>query len=334
MGAQSPRDAAPIVTDSAPAAPAERSPRPTLMLVLTTFVWGLSFPWMKSWQLSAASCPGGELLASFTLIAVRMPLALLLLALWRPRLFTAATRHEHIAGALLGSVFFLGFALQVWGLAYTTPALSAFFTSLASAWVPLLGWVCLRLRATRLTLLGLIVALGGTAILVEGGWKVGVGEQLTFLAALVFAVQILLLDHLARHVRSAHLTLSFLTVSGLLGCACALAAAASGPGVAAWLDWLGDLLRQPAVLANLACVALLPTLSFHWMNTYQPQVPANRAALIYLLEPVFAVVVSVGWDYEPMTLHLLLGGVLILAGNLLVELPGWLRAPARRILEE
>lgn len=334
MGAKSPRDAAPILNDSAPVASAERSPRPTLMLVLTTFVWGLSFPWMKSWQLSAASCPGGELLASFTLIAVRMPLAILLLTVWQPRLLTAPTRREHAAGALLGSVFFLGFGLQVWGLAYTTPALSAFFTSLASAWVPLLGWACLRLRASRLTLLGLIVALGGTAVLVEGGWNIGLGEQLTFLAALVFAVQILLLDRLARHVRSAHLTMSFLTVSGLLASTCAFATAASGPGIAAWLDWLGDLLRQPAVLVNLACLALLPTLGFHWMNTYQPQVPANRAALIYLLEPVFAAVVSVGWDYEPMTLHLLLGGVLILAGNLLVELPGWLRAPARRILEE
>jgi drug/metabolite transporter (DMT)-like permease len=304
------------------------------MLVLTTLVWGLSFPWMKSWQLSAASCPGGELLASFTLIGVRMPLAVLLLGLWQPSLLTAPTRREHAAGALLGCVFFLGFGLQVWGLAYTTPALSAFFTSLCSAWVPLLGWACLRLQATRLTLLGLAVALGGTAVLVEGGWRVGSGEQLTFLAALVFAVQILILDRLARRMRSSHLTMSFLTVSGLLGSVCALAAAASGPGIVVWLEWLSDLLRQPAVLANLACMALFPTLGFHWMNTYQPQVPANRAALIYLLEPVFAAVISIGWGYEPMTTHLLLGGLLIVAGNLLVELPAWLRPAPRRILEE
>jgi drug/metabolite transporter (DMT)-like permease len=332
MGAKGPPETALIRSDPTPAT--ESSPRPTIMLVLTTLVWGLSFPWMKSWQLSAANCPGGELLASFTLIAVRMPLAVLLLALWQPRLLTAPTRREHAAGTLLGSVFFLGFGLQVWGLAYTTPALSAFFTSLCSAWVPLLGWACLRLQATRLTLLGLVVALGGTAVLVEGGWRVGFGEQLTFIAALVFAVQILILDRLARRVRSSHVTMSFLIVSGLLGTACALAAAATGPGVVAWLDWLSDLLQQPAVLANLACMALLPTLGFHWMNTYQPQVPANRAALIYLLEPVFAAVVSVGWDYEPMTLHLLLGGVLIVVGNLLVELPAWLRTPARSIVEE
>ena len=44
-----------------------------------------------------------------------------------------------------------------------------------------------------------------------------------------------------------------------------------------------------------AAAILLPTvLSFHWMNTYQPRVTAVRAALIYLLEPVFAAGFAVG----------------------------------------
>ena len=57
------------------------------------------------------------------------------------------------------------------------------------------------------------------------------------------------------------------------------------------------------------------------MNSYQPLVPPSRAALIYLLEPVFASVVSVWWGYEELSTALVLGGVLILTGNLLVELP-------------
>ena len=305
------------------------------MLVLTTLVWGVSFPWMKNWQTSAAGCPGGELLAAFTLIGLRMPLAVLLLALWRPRLFTASTRREHGVGAIIGGVFFIGFSLQIWGLASTTPALSAFFTSLCSAWVPLAGWAFLSLRVTRWTLLGLIVALTGTAVLVEGGFQVGFGERLTFLSAILFAVEILLIDRLGRRVRSAHITAGFMGVVAVLGGGCTLLMAACGPGISAWFDWLTALLREPAVLINLALLALLPTvLGFTWMNTYQPQVSANRAALIYLLEPVFAAFLSVSWGYEPLTLHLLLGGVLILAGNLLVELPGWLRVPRRRMLDE
>ena len=58
-------------------------------------------------------------------------------------------------------------------------------------------------------------------------------------------------------------------------------------------------------------------------------VPASRAALIYLLEPVFTAIVSVVAGYDPLSIPLLVGGALILLGNLLVELPRLLRpAPA------
>jgi drug/metabolite transporter (DMT)-like permease len=61
------------------------------------------------------------------------------------------------------------------------------------------------------------------------------------------------------------------------------------------------------------------------MNTYQPLVPPSQAALIYLLEPVFSSLVSVVAGYDSLTLPLIIGGALILLGNLLVELPRMLR---------
>jgi drug/metabolite transporter (DMT)-like permease len=63
--------------------------------------------------------------------------------------------------------------------------------------------------------------------------------------------------------------------------------------------------------------------AFHWMNVYQPRVSAGRAALIYLLEPVFAAAFSVAWGYDALTARLFLGGSLILGGNLLIEIPYW-----------
>ena len=66
-------------------------------------------------------------------------------------------------------------------------------------------------------------------------------------------------------------------------------------------------------------------LPFHWFNVYQPQVSASRAALIYLLEPVFALLFSIWWGHDRLNLKLLMGGSLILAGNMLVEAPGWFR---------
>src|SRR5262249_43832931 len=139
--------------------------RATLMLVLSTVLWGWSFSLVKNWQQAAAACPGGDLLASLTLLAVRAFLALLILAVVRPRLVWRPTRRAYAATLLIAVPFFVGFTLQVWGLAWTSPALSAFVTSLASAWVPVFAFVGLRARAAWLTLLGLAAGIAGTAVL-------------------------------------------------------------------------------------------------------------------------------------------------------------------------
>jgi drug/metabolite transporter (DMT)-like permease len=299
------------------------------MLVVVTFLWGLSFPLMKSWQEAAADCPGGEALASTTLIALRMFLAVAVLAACKPRLLRLPTRREHLTGAVIGCAFWAGFSLQVWGLAQTTPARSGFITSLGSAWVPLLACVFLRVPVAGVTLLGLAVGVAGTAVLgltTEGGWSVGPGEVKTAVASVLFAGQILLLDRLGKTVRSEYLTVAFLGVTGVLGAVLAAALAGTGPGFGPWWAWLTDLVRRRDVAVDVALLVLLPTvLAFHWMNVYQPRVSAGRAALIYLLEPIFAAAAGVAWGYDSVTLRLLAGGFLIVAGNLLVEVPYWLR---------
>ncbi len=295
--------------------------RAAWMLVVVTALWGVSFTWTKGWQLAARESPGGELLASLTLIGLRMPAALLLLGLWQPRVLRAPTRQEHLGGMVLGAVFFAGFVLQTWGLAWTTPALSAFFTSLCNAWAPLLGWVFLREKVAPLTLLGLLLALVGCAALVDG-WNVGPGEWLTVAASVFFAVQLLVLDRLGKALEPAHLTAGFLEATAGLALAGALLVAASGCGVGAWLAWLGAMLSRPEVLVSVLCQAVFATaLAFHWMNTYQPLISPARAALIYLLEPIFTSVFSIAWGHDSLTRPLVVGGALVLGGNLLAELP-------------
>src|SRR5262245_26931566 len=127
--------------------------RATVALLLTTFFWGLSFPLVKAWQLAADQAEVGKLLASLTPIALRMLPALALLVVAQPHLLSRAAAREHASGALLGTVFFAGFVLQMWALALeTSPAVSAFVTSLGSVWAPLLGWLVYREPVGRLIL--------------------------------------------------------------------------------------------------------------------------------------------------------------------------------------
>jgi drug/metabolite transporter (DMT)-like permease len=299
------------------------------MLVAACFCWAIFFPLGKHWQNSARDCPGGELVGSLTLIGIRPALALLVLALVRPRLFVKPSRRAVRLGLFLGSLNFAGNALQVWGLASTSPALSGFFTSLASVWVPLLAFAWFRLPITGATALGLLLGVGGMAILgidPNQAWGLGKGDSLTVLASLVFAVMIVLLDRLGRTVESSDMTLSYIAMTGLPALVLAPALAAAGPGAGAWLAWLRDMLCDPVILRDVLLLTLFSTvLATYLLNTYQPRLPASRAALIYLLEPVLASLLSVLWGYDTVTWRLLVGGGLILGGNVVVELPLWLR---------
>jgi drug/metabolite transporter (DMT)-like permease len=145
---------------------------------------------------------------------------------------------------------------------------------------------------------------------------------LTLCASMLFAVQVLLLDRLGHDVPAGHLTVGFFAATGLLALLLAVGSAVAGPGIGRWLRWTADNLRTPSLALDVGLLTVFCTvLAFHWMNMYQPQVSASRAALIYLLEPVFAAAFSVAWGYDQLNARLLLGGGIILGGNLLVDLP-------------
>jgi drug/metabolite transporter (DMT)-like permease len=154
----------------------------------------------------------------------------------------------------------------------------------------------------------------------------GFGDGLTVLSSVAFAFFILSLDRLGRTVNSSHLTLMLIAVTGLPALFLAVGVAAWLGQLIPWLNWLMEILRQPAVVRDVLLLTMLSTiLATHLMSTYQPRVSASRAALIYLLEPVFAAVLSIIVGHDSVTGRLVLGGALILSGNALVELPLWIR---------
>jgi len=305
------------------------SPRHALMmLIAATCFWGLSFPLTKYWQVNTVDCPGGAILSSLTLLAIRTVPALVVLAIFKPHLFVLADRRALLIGSFLGSINFLGCFFQILGLATTTPTLSGFFTSLASAWVPLLALVCFRISVAPATLVGICVGIAGAGVLeidTSGPLVLGMGEGLSLLCSVMFALVILLLDRLGRRVESSHLTVGFVGMTGLPALVLAPIWAQREAVLGPWMSWLGAVLQTPGLLLDVALLTLLCTvLAYHWMTTYQPRVPASRAALVYLIEPLFAATFSVAWGYDAITLRLILGGGLILGGNFLVELPAWL----------
>src|SRR6516165_303534 len=164
-----------------------------LMLVVACLCWAAFFSLTKKWQHAAVSCPGGPLIASLTLIGIRPVLALVVFAVVRPQLFRQPTRREWLIGGFLGLWNFAGNVLQVWGLAATSPALSGFFTSMASLWVPLMALLFLRMPIAGATWLGWMLGVAGLVVLgidTSQGIRMGQGELLTVMSSLIFAVVI------------------------------------------------------------------------------------------------------------------------------------------------
>jgi drug/metabolite transporter (DMT)-like permease len=134
-----------------------------------------------------------------------------------------------------------------------------------------------------------------------------------------------MLDQHGRAVPPALLTIALVALNGPPVLLAAALLAMSGGGLAPWFHWTSAMLTDPmGCVVVLALTFFCTILAFHWMNKYQPQVPANRAALIYFLEPLFGAAFSLALGYDQWSYSLFLGGALIIVGNLLAEKAVWL----------
>lgn len=195
-----------------------------------------------------------------------------------------ATAGEVRHGVLAGVALLVGYVLQTVGLQYTGSATSAFITYLLVVFVPVLAFVALRRRPHPVTLVGIAVAVVGLVLLTDPGGGgdtggFGRGEVLTLGCAVAFAAHVVILGATAH--RHDPIRLATIQVA-VVGAACAV------PGL-----WLGGYaFPAPAVAAAVATAVVATALAFVLQVTGQRSVPPARAALLLLLEPVFAATVA------------------------------------------
>jgi drug/metabolite transporter (DMT)-like permease len=240
------------------------------------------------------------------------------LALWPLARRRPARPGEWRDGAFGGLALLAGYVLQTVGLQYTDSATSAFITYLLVVFVPLLGVALHRRRPQGATLAGVVLAVVGLVLLTDPGDGTGIGrgEVLTLGCAFAFAVHVLVVaSTVGRHdpVRLAMVQVA------VVGAGCAL------PGL-----FLGGYGFPLAAVAAAAATALVATaLAFVLQVTGQRTVPPTRAALLLLLEPVFAGVLA-GIVDEPLGTVQVLGAGVILVAIVLSELgPVWLDRSVR-----
>ena len=245
------------------------------------------------------------------LVAARFTVATagfaILLVVLRRRPDAVAWRGGIVAG--LCAAF--AFAFQAIGLTATSAGSSAFLTCVGTALAAFFAWPMLGQRPSGALLQGLLLALAGSALLGSPGTRgVGRGEAWTLLAAALYALQIVALARVAPRTDPVALAAVQAATIAVLGLPWTVRAAGHAAALDAATWWRFAYLALPASL-------LAPLLQI----LAQRALPAGRIALLFALEPVFALLFAVTLGGERYAWPWWLGAALILCGVLRVEAP-------------
>ena len=289
--------------------------RATIYLFATTILWGSSF-FTMAWGISGIGRHVGAAAAPSAYIFLRFLAAFVLQAMVFPRAVLGLNRRVLWAGAVLAIPFYLGFILQATGIEPENSSVSAFLTSLFVVFTPILGRLFFRERLAPITLVGAVLSVAGVYVLSNPSGGLGRSEILTLLCAVAFAFQIQMTNVITRNHSPE--TITFVQ----FGCAVlfsGITMLAMGVEPAAIVRSLGE--RHVAWTVLYTAVAC-SVIAMGVLNRYQRDISATRASVLYMLEPVFAAVFALLFTGEAMTLRKILGGAIILGGNLLCELIG------------
>jgi drug/metabolite transporter (DMT)-like permease len=235
-------------------------------------------------------------------------------ALWPLARRRPASAGELRDGAQAGVALLVGYVLQTVGLQYTSSATSAFITYMLVVFVPVLALVLLRRRPHPVTLAGIAVAVVGLVLLTDPGGEgagFGRGELLTLGCAVAFAAHVVILGETAR--RHDPVRLAAIQVA-VVGVGCLVPGAALG----------GYGFPFVAVLAAVATALFATAAAFVLQVRGQATVPPARAALLLLLEPVFAALLASITGEALSAVQLGGAGLILIAVVLSETVPDWL----------
>ncbi|GGD18530.1 DMT family transporter [Nocardioides daphniae] len=274
----------------------------TLALVAMTASWGSTFYLIKDLL---------DRVPTLDFLAVRFAIASLAMVLVAPRALGRLSRESRRHALVLGLLYGVAQILQTAGLAHTAASVSGFVTGMYVVLTPIFAALLLRTRITAVTWLAVAMATAGLWVLtMRGEFALGYGESLTLVAAALYALHIVGLGAWSRPEQAMGMSIVQLMVITVV---CFVATVPDGIVLPSTTqDWTSMLYM--ALVAGAAAL---------FVQTWaQAHLPPTRCAIIMSMEPVFAAAFAVALGGESLTSRLLVGGALVLAAMLVVELVG------------
>lgn len=281
-----------------------------LALLGVTIIWGSSFILSKN---------SLDHLETFNFLAIRFLISALLSSIIFYKNMIHIQKDTLKYGILIGIILFTGYAFQTVGLNYTTASKSGFITGFCVVIVPVLSALLLKQKPERAAVIGVVLALVGLGFLtLDSSLSLNIGDFLTLIGALMFALHIITVGKYTVSVDSIALGIVQIAVVGILSLlfTVTIETPMIPKGVEVWTSIL--------ILAVLAT-----SVAFIVQNAMQKFTSPTHTALIYTGEPVFSALFAYILAGEILTKGGVFGGVLILLGMMIAELD-WKNIFARK----
>ncbi len=280
------------------------------LLLLATLAWGSSFVILKS---TINDVP------PMFVIGLRFFFAGAVLLLVFIKRLKTLSKTTFLAGVIIGITVTIAYLTQTYGLKYTTPGKNAFLTASYCVMCPFLSFLLFKQRIKLKNLISAVLCVLGIGLISltkeENVTTSLLGEGLTLVSAVFFALQIVFISFYHKKGADSMLTLVFMFLTaGILQLLISFTFELSHVGIGAYKLNGEELLK----IGYLAVVCTLFAQSAQLIG--QKYTPSNQSALILSLEAVFGMLFSVILKEEELTLLIGLGFVVVFISILISEI--------------
>ncbi len=266
-------------------------------LLTVSMAWGFAFVIMKD---------AIERQSVNNFLFTRFLVAVVAMILIRPQCLKLMNKALVLRSLAAGVFLGFGYIFQTLGLARTGAAITGFVTGLYIVLTPLFASILLRQRVSRFTWICIAIATIGLGLLSIHGFSVGLGELLTFISAIFYALHIISLSKWSSGRDAYAMTVVQLAMCALLsGIASIPGGYSPPPDFGVW-----SVVIFTAVFAT--------AIAFIVQTWSQAHMSATKVAVILTMEVVFAALFAIIFGGESLTLQSSIGGVMVVSAMYLI----------------
>ncbi len=271
-----------------------------IALFACAFVWGFGYVAMDHLILTS-----NALMA----IALRFIGASVIILVFRFKKIKDKLNENIFPIIVLGVMLFLAFVFQTYGLVLTTTSKNAFLTATNVIWTPIIVSIFYKHKISKNVKIGSCLMLIGIAFVsLDGLSKINLGDLLTIIGAVFFAIHIIFINKFATLENVDALVFGQLVMTGILGLFVTL------------INHKVEVTFSNEFWISFIFVIVFSTaLCFFLQNYGLSKIDSSTGAIILSLESLFGVIAAMLIDHEPINYITIVGFSIMFLAILISE---------------